>query len=162
MALGTWVQGKPNLFFSQGASVTRKRTGTSCRIEIHFSIETTEYLPQYTLFRFHIFVRAIVLITEHNYKISPSFIQNNERYNRINKAKWISIRTTLLSADWPPNCFIILLSLVAVERVSQACMAKIARRNVVASTAPNVARRTADVTAWQDSLGIYANASVRQ
>jgi hypothetical protein len=24
---------------------TRKRTGTSCRIEIHFSIETTEYSP---------------------------------------------------------------------------------------------------------------------
>jgi hypothetical protein len=89
-------------------------------------------------------------------------MQNNERYNRVNTAKWISIRTTLLSADWPPNCFIIWLFLVAVERVSRACMAKTARRNVVASTAANVARRTADVTAWQDSLGIYASASVRQ
>jgi hypothetical protein len=39
----------------------------------------------YTLFQFHIFVRAI-----HNYKISTSFIQNNERYNG---AKWIPIRT---------------------------------------------------------------------
>ena len=60
---------------------TRKSTGTSCQIEIHFMIKTTEYLQKYTLFRFHIFVRAIVLITKHNYKISTSFIKNNERYN---------------------------------------------------------------------------------
>jgi hypothetical protein len=59
---------------------TRKSTGTSCQIEIHFMIKTTEYLLKYTLFRFHIFVRAIVLITKHNYKISTSFIKNNEKY----------------------------------------------------------------------------------
>jgi hypothetical protein len=62
---------------------TRKSTGTSCQIEIHFMIKTTEYLLKYTLFRFHIFVRAIVLITKHNYKISTSFIKNNEKYTVI-------------------------------------------------------------------------------
>ena len=41
------------------------------------------------------FVRAVLLITKHNYKISTSFIKNNERYNRVSIAKWISIRTTL-------------------------------------------------------------------
>ena len=43
---------------------TRKRTGTSCQIEIHFSIKTTDYLLKYTLLRFQIYVRAIVLITK--------------------------------------------------------------------------------------------------
>ena len=49
-----------------------------------FSIETIECLPVYTLFRFHIFVIAIVLVTKHNYKISTSFMQNNEKYNGVN------------------------------------------------------------------------------
>ena len=35
-----------------------------------------------------------------NHKISTGFIQNNRRYNRLNTTKWISISTTLLSADW--------------------------------------------------------------
>ena len=52
------------------------------------------------LFRFQIYVRAIVLITKHNHKILTSFIKNNRRYNRLNTTKWISILTTLLSADW--------------------------------------------------------------
>ena len=74
---------------------TRRRTGTGCRVAYHFSIESDEFRPLYTLFRFHIFVRAIVLVTKHNYKISTSFIQTNRRCNRVNIAKWISIRTTL-------------------------------------------------------------------
>ena len=45
---------------------------------------------------YFISIRAImVLLAKHNYKISAIFIQNNERYNRVNIAKWISIRTTL-------------------------------------------------------------------
>jgi hypothetical protein len=36
----------------------------------------------------------LVLTAKHNYKISTSFIKNNERYNRVNIAKWISIRRT--------------------------------------------------------------------
>ena len=78
---------------------TRKRTGTSCQIEIHFSIKRTDYLLKYTLLRFQIYVRAIVLITKQDQKISASFIKNNERYNRSHTAKWISIWTTL-SARW--------------------------------------------------------------
>ena len=54
---------------------------------------------QYTLFRFDIFVRAIVLITKHSYKISTRFIQKNERYNRVNIAKWVFMWTTL-SEHW--------------------------------------------------------------
>ena len=60
----------------------------------HFSIETNEFLPLYTLFSFHE-IKVIVLITKHNYENSTSFIQNNGRYNQVNIAKWISIRTTL-------------------------------------------------------------------
>ena len=78
----------------------RERTGTSCQIKIHFWIETTQYFLKYTLFQFQIHVRAIVLITKHNHKISTSFIKNNRRYNRSNTTKWISILTTLLSTDW--------------------------------------------------------------
>ena len=42
----------------------------------------------------------MVLIAKHNHKISTSFIKNNERYNRLNTGKWISISTTLVRADW--------------------------------------------------------------
>ena len=70
-----------------GDMKTRKRTGTICQIEIHFSIKTTEYLLKYTLFRFQIYVRAIVLMTKHDSKISASLIKNNERYNRLYKGK---------------------------------------------------------------------------
>ena len=72
----------------------RERTGTSCRIKIHFSVETTEYLLKYTLFRFQIYVRAEVLITKRNQKISTSFMENNKRYKRFNTAEWIYISTT--------------------------------------------------------------------
>ena len=54
------------LIHGPGDLKRRKRTGTSCQIEIHFSIKTTEYLLKYTLFRFQIYVRAIVLITKHD------------------------------------------------------------------------------------------------
>ena len=30
----------------------------------------------------------IVLITKHNYKLSTRFIKDNERYNRMNRAKY--------------------------------------------------------------------------
>ena len=64
---GTVVR-KPDsaIHWIPGDLKTRKRTGTSCQIEIHFSIKTTEYLLKYTLFRFQIYVRAIVLITKHD------------------------------------------------------------------------------------------------
>ena len=61
---------------------------------------TTKYLLKYTLFWFQIYVRAIILITKYNHKISTSFMKNNKRYNRLNTAEWISISTTFLSADW--------------------------------------------------------------
>ena len=78
----------------------RERTGTSCQIKIHLSIEITQYLLKYTLFRFQIYFRGIVLVTENIHKISTSFMKNNKRYNWLNTAKWISISTTLLNADW--------------------------------------------------------------
>ena len=63
-----WMRGKlvACICTIPGDLNTRKRTGTSCQIEIHFSIKTTEYLLKYTLFRFQIYVRAIVLITKHD------------------------------------------------------------------------------------------------
>ena len=74
---------------------------TSCQMKIHFSVKTTFYLRllKYILFRFQIYVRAIVLITKHYHKIPTSSIRNNTRYNRLNTGEWISISTTLLSAD---------------------------------------------------------------
>ena len=39
-------------------------------------------------------------MSKHNHKISTSFVRNNERYNRLSTAVWISILTILLSADW--------------------------------------------------------------
>ena len=56
----------------------RERTETSCQIKVHFSVETTEYLLKYTLFRFQIYVRAIVLINEQSHKISTSFMKTED------------------------------------------------------------------------------------
>jgi hypothetical protein len=54
----------------------------------------------YTLFQLHILVRAIVLITKHNYKISTSSYRiTKDIIDRVNVAKWISIRT-ILSEPW--------------------------------------------------------------
>ena len=50
---------------------------------------------KYNLFRFQIYVRAVVrLITKHNHKILTGFIKNNKIYNRFKTAEWISISTT--------------------------------------------------------------------
>ena len=78
----------------------QERTGTSCQIKIHFWVTKIRYLLKYTLFPFQIHIRATILMTKHNHKISTRFIKNNRRYNRLNTTKWISISTTLLSADW--------------------------------------------------------------
>ncbi len=59
---------------------TRKRTGTSCQIEIHFSIKTTKFLFKYTLLCSQIYDRFIILFIEHNHKVSASFIKEKQRY----------------------------------------------------------------------------------
>ena len=62
---------------------TRKRTGTSCQIEIHFSIKNTKYLFKYTLLCSQIYDRFIILFIKYNHKVSASFIKEKQRY------KWL-------------------------------------------------------------------------
>ena len=50
---------------------TRKSTGTICQIEIHFSSQTSKFL---------ISGRLVIFFTEHDYKVSTSFIKENKRY----------------------------------------------------------------------------------
>ena len=54
---------------------TRKRTGTTCQIEIHFSIKTAKFLFKYTLLCSQIYDRFIILFIKHNHKVSASFIK---------------------------------------------------------------------------------------
>ena len=71
---------------------TRKSTGTSCQIKIHFSIRTTKFLMKYNLFRFQTSGRLIIFFNKHNYQVSTSLMKENKRYKRLKTAKWISIR----------------------------------------------------------------------
>ena len=76
---------------------TRRRTGTSCQIEIQFSIKTTEFLFKYTrLLCSQIYDRFIILFTKHNDKVSASFIKEKQRYKWLKTAKWISILLLVL------------------------------------------------------------------
>ena len=59
---------------------TRKSTGTSCQIEIHFSSQTNKFLIKYSLLRFQVSGGLIIFVTEHDYKVSTSFIKENKRY----------------------------------------------------------------------------------
>ncbi len=59
---------------------TRKKTGTSCQIEIHFSIKTTKFLFKYTLLCFQIYDGFIILFIKHNHKVSASLIKEKQRY----------------------------------------------------------------------------------
>ena len=59
---------------------TRKSTGTSCQIEIHFSSQTSKFLIKHNLLRFQISVGLIIFFTEHDYKVSTSFIMENKGY----------------------------------------------------------------------------------
>ena len=70
---------------------TWKRTGTSCEIEIHFSIKTTIFLFKYTLLCSQIYGRHIVLFNKHNYKFSASFIKERQRSIWLKTAKLITI-----------------------------------------------------------------------
>ena len=70
------------LLFIPGDLKTRKRTGTSCQIEIHFSIKTTKFLFKYTLLCSQIYDRFIIcfIIIKHNHKVSASFIKEKQTY----------------------------------------------------------------------------------
>ena len=61
---------------------TQKSTGTSCQIEIHFSSQTSKFLIKYYSLRlcFQSSGRLIIFFTEHDYKVSTSFIKENKRY----------------------------------------------------------------------------------
>ncbi len=59
---------------------TRKRTGTSCQIEIHFSNKNTKFLFKYTLLCSQIYDRFIILFIKHNHKDSASFLKEKQRY----------------------------------------------------------------------------------
>ena len=58
----------------------RKSTGTSCRTEIHFLGQTSKFLIKYNLLQFQISGGLIIFFTEHDYKVSTSFIKENKRY----------------------------------------------------------------------------------
>ena len=59
---------------------TRKSTGTSCKIESHFSSQTSKFLIKYNLLRFQISGGLIIFFAEHDYKVSTSFIKENKKY----------------------------------------------------------------------------------
>ena len=59
---------------------TEKSTGNSCQIEIHFSWQTSKFFIKYNLIRFPISGGLIIFFTEHDYKVSTSFIRENKRY----------------------------------------------------------------------------------
>ena len=46
---------------------TRKSTGTSCQIEIHFWIETTKFLVTYNLLCFKIYGVLAIFFAKHDY-----------------------------------------------------------------------------------------------
>ena len=69
-----------------GCLKTRKHPGTSCQIEIHFSSQTSKFLIKCNLLRFQISGGLIIFFSEHDYKVSTSFIEENKT------AKWIFIR----------------------------------------------------------------------
>ena len=71
---------------------TRESTGTSCHIEIIFSIQTTKLLAKYNLLSFQISCRLRIYFTKHNCKVSTSFMKENKRYKLLKIWKWISIR----------------------------------------------------------------------
>ena len=58
-------------------SKTRKKTGTSCHIEIDFSSQTSKFLIKYNLLRFQISGGLIIFFTEHDYNVSTHFIKEN-------------------------------------------------------------------------------------
>ena len=68
------------LRFLLGDLKTRKRTGTSCQIEIHFSSQTSKFIIKCNLLRSQISGGLIIFFTEHGYKVSTSFIKENKRY----------------------------------------------------------------------------------
>ena len=59
---------------------TRKSTGTSCQIEIHFQAKLANFIIKYNLLRFQISGGLIIFFTEHDCKVSTSFIMENKRY----------------------------------------------------------------------------------
>ena len=66
--------------YQPGDLETRKKTGTSCQIEIHFSIKTTKFLFKCALLCSQIYNRFIICFIKHNHKVSASFIKEKQRY----------------------------------------------------------------------------------
>ena len=58
---------------------TRKSTGTSCQIEIHFSSQTSKFIIKYNLHRFQISGGLVIFFSKHDYKVSTSFIKENKK-----------------------------------------------------------------------------------
>ena len=59
---------------------TRISTSTSCQIKVHFSSQTSKSLMKYNLLRFQVSGGLVVFFTEHDYKVSTSFINESKRY----------------------------------------------------------------------------------
>jgi hypothetical protein len=57
-----------------------KSTGSSFKIEIHFSIETTKFLVKYNLLCFQISGRPKVFFTENHCQVSISLVKENKRH----------------------------------------------------------------------------------
>ena len=60
---------------------SRKSTGTSCQIEIHFSIfQIIKFLVKYHLLCLEISGRLTIFFIKDSYKVSTSFTKENKRY----------------------------------------------------------------------------------
>ena len=58
---------------------TRKRTGTSCKIEIHFLFNITQYLINGIRFLFQIYARHLFPCARLRHKVSNSFTKESGR-----------------------------------------------------------------------------------
>ena len=72
------IIGFDNRIISLGDLKTRKSTGTSCQIEIHFSSQNSKYLIKHNLLRFQNSGGLIIFFPEHDYNVSTSFIKENK------------------------------------------------------------------------------------
>jgi hypothetical protein len=71
---------------------TWKSTGTSCHIEIHFSIKTTRFLIRYNLLCFLISGRLFFTYW-HDHQVSTRFHREIESYKWIKIAEWFSLES---------------------------------------------------------------------
>ena len=97
------------LFMLPGHLGTRKRPGTSCKIEIHFWFKITQYLFNGIRFLFQICPRYSFPCARHRHKVSNSFTKESGRDKCLKVRNWISILLlvpVLLLTVRSPGCYV--------------------------------------------------------